>query len=118
MIKKCEFCGKEFVTEYPTKLYCSVYCAEKAYWDREESDYNYLPDSVEPLFIFNCKNCGKEVKIFSRLDQRHTFCCGKCAASYKRKLAAERRRKSKGNIGMSGGMSLVSLIKREKRNLD
>lgn len=118
MKKNCDYCGKEFHTEYPTKLYCSLKCANQAYWSREEDDYKYSPESAEPIRVFHCKNCGKEVKIFSRLDQRTTYCCGKCAANFARKLAAERQRKRRGNLGVSAGMSLGSLIRREKRNLD
>ena len=76
MKKFCKQCGKEFLTEYPTKLYCSLKCANAAYFEREESDYKYLPETAEPFFIFNCAECGKEVKIYSKYDQRHTYCCG------------------------------------------
>ena len=72
MKKFCKQCGKEFLTEYPTKLYCSLKCANAAYFEREESDYKYLPETAEPFFIFNCAECGKEVKIYSKYDQRHT----------------------------------------------
>lgn len=120
MIKYCENCEREFETEYPTKLYCSKSCADLAYYKREESDYQFLPDSSEPLFSFDCKNCGKHVDVYSKYDQRTTYCCGKCALAYAR--SRERRRLAKqrytSNIGMSGGMSLGSLIRREARSVD
>ena len=119
MKKVCKHCGSVFLTEYPTKIYCSLKCANAAYFEREESDYKYLPESAEPLYTFTCAHCGKEVKIFSKYDQRCTYCCGKCAKLAKQARAAERRKKQRGdNLGMSQGMSLGSLIRRENRDLD
>lgn len=118
MKKVCKHCGKEFFTEYPTKLYCSLNCANAAYYEREESDYKYLPETTEPIFTFECAECGKEVKIYSKYDQRHTYCCGKCAKKAKNRRESERAKKRRGgNVGMSGGMSLGSLIRRERRDL-
>ena len=119
MKKFCKHCGKEFLTEYPTKFYCSLKCANAAYFEREESDYKYLPETAEPFFIFNCAECGKEIKIYSKYDQRHTYCCGKCAKKASIRRANERNRKMRGdNLGMSTGMSLGSLIRSENRSLD
>lgn len=109
------------VTDYPTKIYCSEKCAKAARFERDESyyDFPHLPDA-EPIFSFQCKNCGKTVLVYSKYDQRTTFCCGICAKQYQR--ARERRRLAKqrytSNIGMSGGMSLGSLIARETRSVD
>ena len=64
------------MTEYPSKVYCSEKCATKAYYEREESDYKYVAESEEPLFTFECAECKKVVKIYSKYDQRHTYCCG------------------------------------------
>ena len=119
MIKTCEHCGKIFETEYPTKLYCSKHCTKAARFDRDESYYQFPhePDA-EPLFTFECTNCGKTVKVYSRYDQRTRFCCGQCAKKYE--LSQNRKQQSKrrgGNMGLSGGMSLGSLIRREARDL-
>lgn len=120
MKKTCANCGREFETEYPTKLYCDINCATAAYFKRDESAYEFLPDSSEPLFSFECKNCGKHVEVYSKYDQRTTYCCGQCAYEYAK--ARERQRLAKqrytSNLGMSGGMSLGSLIKREARSVD
>lgn len=119
MIKYCEHCHKIFETEYPSKKYCSETCARHARFYRDESFYDYAPESSEPLYSFNCKNCGKEVFIYSRYDQRNTYCCGICCADYTKKRERMRCSKHKSsNIGMSGGMSLGSLRKLEARSVD
>lgn len=121
MLKHCEFCGKLFQTDYTSKRFCNESCAKKARFTRDESfyDFPHAPDA-EPLFSFQCKNCGKTVRVYSKYDQRISFCCGICAKKYRQ--ARERQRLAKqrytSNIGMSGGMSLGSLIRREAKDLD
>jgi len=121
MEKHCAHCGKVMVTDYPTKIYCSEYCARQARFERDESyyDFPHEPDA-EPLFSFQCKNCGKTVNVYSKYDQRVSFCCGICAKQFhnireKRRLAKQRYTS---NLGMSGGMSLGSLKAREARSVD
>ena len=119
MMKVCPECGKTIYTEYPSKIYCSENCARKARFSRDESYYEFphLPTD-EPLYSFQCKNCGKTVNVYSKYDQRTTFCCGICAAKWHHLRASQRLSKHRPtNLGMSGGMSLGSLIKREKRAL-
>ena len=116
MIKTCPKCGKIFSTEYPSKIFCNKNCANKASYERDESCYEFPhePDA-EPVFTFQCANCGKTVNIYSKYDQRSRFCCGQCAKKfYKNQLTSKR---TDGNIGMSGGMSLGSLIRREAMDL-
>lgn len=36
ILKTCPQCGKVFVTEYPTKIYCNKQCANKASYERDE----------------------------------------------------------------------------------
>ncbi|MBQ7199362.1 MAG: hypothetical protein IJS29_08880 [Selenomonadaceae bacterium] len=117
--KHCEFCGKIFTTEYASKIFCDKDCARKARFERDESFYEFPHEpNAEPLFTFECSNCGKTVNVYSKYDQRNRFCCGKCAKNFKRKQDAMRyAKKSDSNIGMSGGMSLGSLIRREAGNL-
>lgn len=121
MEKTCPKCGKIFETEYPTKIFCDEKCAKAAYYDRDESfyDFPHAPDAV-PLFSFECANCGKTVHVYSMYDQRNRYCCGKCAAAYRRRKAAKALAKQRysSNLGMSGGMSLGSLKRREARSVD
>ena len=118
MLKHCEFCGKLFQTDYPSKRFCNESCARKARFTRDESFYFFPHEQdAEPLFSFKCKNCGKEVKIYSKYDQRNTFCCGICAKNFRtRKRKILNAKKHGANIGLSGGMSLGSLARRESRS--
>ena len=121
MIKTCPECGKLFSTDYPTKIYCNKKCADKAAAKRDESYYDFPHDpDAEPLFSFECSNCGKTVHVYSKYDQRSRFCCGKCAYAFKSGVEAMRLAKQRytSNLGMSGGMSFGSLIKREARSAD
>ena len=119
MLKACAYCGKVFDTEYPGKKYCDKKCANNAAKYRDESFYVYPKESETPLFEFDCAECGKHVSIYSRYDQRNRYCCGICAEKAKKRRAAQHRSKHRPtNIGMSGGMSLKSLIRRESRSAD
>lgn len=121
MLKTCPHCGKIFSTEYLSKIYCCKKCANEARFSRDESfyDFPHSPDQ-EPLFSFECAQCGKTVHVYSKYDQRSRFCCGICASAYKRVTEAKRlaRHPRTSNLGMSGGMSLESLIRRESRSVD
>lgn len=120
MLKTCEYCGTVFNTEYPTKIYCRKKCADLARFERDESYYEFPHDpDAEPIFCFECANCGKKVTVYSKYDQRIKFCCGICAKKYqdtREKIRLEKRHGD--NIGLSGGMSLSSLIHRESRSVD
>lgn len=120
MIKICKSCGKSFETEYESKLYCDKKCAKKMARNRDESFYDYPKESEIPLRSFECKFCGKRVDVYSRYDQRISFCCYKHSILYRNAEAKKRFSKGKkgSNIGMSSGMSLGSLIRREKRSLE
>lgn len=119
MQKACEYCGKVFVTEYPSKIFCDKKCAKKAALKRDESYYDFPHDpDANPIHTFKCANCGKTVNVYSKYDQRIKFCCGQCAKKFAhRQYAAQNRKRSGSNIGMSGAMSLGSLIRREARDL-
>lgn len=121
MIKTCPECGKTFSTAHPVKVYCCKACSRTARYKKDESyydDFPRLPDA-EPIFSFECANCGKTVNVYSKFDQRTRFCCGKCAVAFKNKRHAMNYAKRRGsNIGMSGAMSLGSLIRREARSVD
>ena len=116
----CKFCKTNFEPKTKSQIFCSRKC------ERANASYNYanrdepnITATTRPIAEFTCKNCGKSVFIYSRSDQRSTYCCGKCAVKYKNKLAKERRIKKRGdNLGISSGMSLSSLIRRERRNRD
>lgn len=115
----CPQCHKDFKPRAVNQKYCSYTCERVAqhqrYLDRDEPP---VPEYVRPIDEFICKCCGKTVFIYDRHDQRTTYCSGKCCAAYQKKLASQRAGRVRGNLGMSGGMCLGSLIKRERRDLD
>lgn len=121
MLKYCEYCGKPIETPYPNKRFCNKSCAHSARLTRDESFYNFPHEpNAAPLFSFQCAECGKEVKIYSKYDQRTRFCCGICCAKFNQRQYRQRHSKQRytSNLGMSGGMSLGSLIRRESRSVD
>ncbi len=119
MIKTCQHCHKTFVTDYTSKIYCNKRCADKAAGLRDESYYDFPHEpNQEPLFTFECAHCGKTVKVYSKYDQRTRFCCGRHAKEFQKQAAKVNQSKHRPtNNGLSGAMSLGSLIKREARNL-
>mgnify|MGYP002620268000 CR=1 FL=1 len=121
MEKTCPHCGKKFEAMAPTQLYCSKSCSREERYKRDDSYYDFpIAPDAEPIFSFECANCGKTVLVYSKFDQRTKFCSGICAKAYKK--VSERKRLAKqrysSNLGLSGGMSLGSLIRREARDLD
>ena len=118
LIKICPHCGKSFETDHGDKIYCNPNCSKSARAKRDESYYNFPRESTIPLFSFECAYCGKHVDIYSSLDQRHVYCCYKHYVMYKELKKKFSKGRKGSNIGMSGGMSLGSLIRRENRDLD
>lgn len=69
----------------------------------------------KPIDTFECRQCGRIVEIFDRFDKRTVYCSRACEKKYWR-LQSKRLNKGS-NVGMSSGMSLQSLIQRERRDL-
>lgn len=69
-----------------------------------------------PIDSFTCRQCGRTVEIFDRFDKRTVYCSRACEKKYWREQS--KRKHVAANRGMSGGMSLNSLIRRERRDLD
>lgn len=117
---KCLECGREFTPNAKSQKFCSRHCGvinkNKNYAQRDEPPE---PLNGRPIAEFICKNCGKSVFIYTRHDQRSSYCCGKCATKYKNKMSQLHNIKKRGdNIGISSAMSLGNLIRRERRDLD
>lgn len=115
----CPTCGKNFAPRAKNQIYCSRKCERRAYNARylNGDAKPDIPDAL-PIDEFICKNCGKVVFIYDRSDQRTVYCSGKCFVAYQKKRAAQRAARVRGNLGVSGGMCLGSLIRRERRDLD
>ena len=62
---------------------------------------------------FECKHCGKTVRVVEARDRRTVFCCATCERNFWRHKTGA----GKNGNGLSGGMSLGRLIMREKRAL-
>ena len=81
-----------------------------------------MPLTGLPIREFICKKCGKRVFVRDKRDHRESFCSRECERVYwKCDYLYAKQGMSHGyqdNRGMSGGMSLGSLIRRERRVLD
>lgn len=108
----CPVCGAAFELNGIYQKYCSKKCAMWA------NNQNPLPERNP--FEFKCGHCGKLVVTAPYKDKRIKFCSRRCQqrAKEQRKELRKKSRCGNGNSGLSGGMSLHSLIRRESRDLD
>lgn len=104
----CPICHTVFEPAVPFQKYCSHECCVKS--------LSLKPKPAREPFEFRCAHCGKLVITEPFHDKRFKYCSRRChdRAHEQRKD----KRKRVGNNGLSGGMSLGSLIKRERRSLD
>lgn len=121
MVLICPNCGRRFsVTKGMShnRKFCSPLCTADFYHHHGKKHREYIPGD-EILREFNCRECGRRVRIVEKRDQRTVFCSQQCEKKYWREKmrAGESSRSRGGNLGMSGGMSLGSLIRREARDL-
>lgn len=116
MIKKCEYCGAHFFAKRSHAKYCSAHCLKKAYCEREAKREERPANQA--IRSFTCAHCGRQVYIFDKADARYVYCSGVCYLKAKERRKAAKRQRVRGNLGMSGGMSLGSLIRRGARDLD
>lgn len=90
------------------------------WWKEHPPVHSDPPDGATVLRTFECKLCRKEVKVVSTRDHRTQFCCTQHEREYwkhdyQRHNASKHGREAQ---GMSSAMSLGSLIRRERRDLD
>ena len=71
MLKKCEFCGKEYETHNSKSKYCSISCSNKGRNHRNVK--------------CNCDVCGKSIEvIYSRYKKnKHNYCSSECQSKGK-----------------------------------
>ena len=114
--KTCRYCKKVYESRNPRSKYCSEKCNRADYYENGIKHRNAFPgDKI--VREFTCRCCGRLVDVVDKKDQRETYCSAQCERSYWRgvtKMNNGSRRSRGGEIGVSGGMSLESLIKREK----
>ena len=118
--KVCKYCKKIFTPNSTNsgvfQKYCSRACSRSDYYEngtkhREDFQAN------EVIREFYCRHCGKRVYVVDKKDHRSTYCSAQCERAYWRdvtKYGNGSRRSRGGEAGISGGMSLGSLIRREK----
>lgn len=113
----CPACGKLFTTNRSWQKYCSVVCRRRENHHNEK--IHAEPQAgKEILRIFWCRMCGKEVRVTDPKDKRTVFCCQPCERKYWKHADRYKNKHARESQGMSGGMSLGSLIRRERRDLD
>ena len=111
---KCAQCGKEFTSERPFQICCSNKCSRK--YSHNHGRFREGPREGDVILrSFTCRQCGREVHVTSKADQRTVFCCQPCEKKYWRDVTKHKSRGRSSNQGMSGGMSLGSLIRREHK---
>lgn len=79
--RQCSYCGEDFTTPYPKKIYCSPECgyAGSLRLKREQWAESFVPKRII------CKECGKE--FYTTVGEpRKEYCCDTCAAKYHRRI--------------------------------
>lgn len=116
--RKCLWCGKDFLAAYGAK-YCSNECRRKMKRRRNRKYRDAIhPEGGSTIREFCCRMCGTHVAVTDEHDRRTVFCCVSCERKYWKHANLYRSRGRDSNNGMSGGMSLGSLIRRESRALE
>lgn len=115
---RCENCGKVFQPRQRGQRFCGGKCRQEWYhWHSKE----HTEDDAKPILReFECRTCGRKVRVIDCKDKRTVYCSQQCEKKYWRDVTRHSNnaaKRGRGNIGMSGGMSLGSLIKREARDL-
>lgn len=115
--KVCEWCGQSFRTNYAHTRFCSKKCSKKWHESHDVHAHDIVEERAIPVAFFLCKCCGKQVAVYdTSTDHRTEFCSGICMREYYKRFSFKRERNT-ANRGLSGGMSLSSLKRREERDL-
>lgn len=115
--KICEWCGQSFKTNYERTRFCSKKCSKKWHESHDVHAHDIVEEGAIPVAFFCCKWCGKQVAVYdTSTDHRTEFCSGICQREYFKRFSFKRERNT-ANRGLSGGMSLSSLKRREDRDL-
>ena len=76
----CAWCGEEFETTIPHKIYCNSECSYNGQLKRMREQWaeTYVPRT------YTCKDCGTEFTTECG-DKHSVFCCQYCAERYKKR---------------------------------
>lgn len=114
----CKNCGKSFRAKTYNQCFCCPDCRKEFY--KRKGNFHEEPEPGVPIIReFDCKNCGYHVRVGDKDDLRTTFCCQQCEKDYWKHgyLKRNNKKHAQNSQGMSGGMSLGSLIRRERMDL-
>lgn len=112
--RQCRRCGKHFQA-WTTQVYCSAECRKR---DQKaiEPYHAEAPAGIPIIREFNCKQCGRTVFVWEKSDKRTVFCSHSCEVNYWKHgyLKDNNGKHNKSGNNMTSGMSLYSLIRRER----
>jgi endogenous inhibitor of DNA gyrase (YacG/DUF329 family) len=113
----CPVCHKEFTPRRKDQKRCSQRCSK--IWLKHHQTIHREPEPGVPIIReFYCRWCHRLVQIADPEDRRTVFCCQKHEKDYWRHGYTLSDHGRGGNLGLSGGMSLGGLMRRERRDLD
>ena len=87
----CKLCGEPFEPYTENQVFCSQFHQEK-YWRRYGKTHIYEEGTGPVIREFQCKQCGKTVRVRSEKDNRAAFCSGPCSRRYFRHRYDKRKR--------------------------
>ncbi len=119
--RRCLWCGHEFHNRNRNVKYCSEECRRKMKRKRNrryKDTCHCHPEGSQVILEFDCRKCGKHVAVTDSRDKRTVLCCVSCERQYWKHAYRYRNRGCEPNQGMSGGMDIVRLKKRERMLLE
>ena len=117
MTINCKNCGKQIYPKTANQIFCDSFC-RKQYERKNQTQIEHKEFSGSENIIreFICRQCGKHVLVVDEKDKRTVYCQQACEKKYWREVTKYGRHSRSGN-NLSGGMSLQSLIRREREDL-
>lgn len=113
----CKNCGKIVNKKTANQKFCDAFC-RKQYERKHQTQVEHKEFTGGEHIIreFVCRQCGKHVLVVDEKDKRTVYCQQACEKKYWREVTKNGRHSRSGN-NLSGGMSLQSLIRREREDL-
>lgn len=84
-IKKCRYCGKQFIAKNARDNYCSQNCYD-AFYVQEKPKENLKRHNKPSIELINCAECGKQIL---KKAPSHKFCSRTCYERARRKRTEE-----------------------------
>lgn len=109
----CKECGKSFIARTYNQCFCCRHC-NRVYWRKHQRNRGSGTTDLHVIREFICKECGKQVWVNDKTDQRTVFCCQECEKQYWKHGYLQANKHVTSSNNLSAGMSLGSLIRRER----